>query len=265
MNAKLAFLGVGASMGVPVIGCTCQVCLSTDPKNKRLRPSALLHIDKKTILIDCGPDFRTQAIRAGVSTLDGVIFTHAHQDHTGGIDDLRVFHMRSKQPLPCLISQECLGDIQRRFSYIFSEHDSGYDKLLPKFQFSILSNLRGEAEIAEIPLRYFTYEQAGMRINGFRFGNLAYVTDIKHYPDSIYEDLEGVEILIISALRSTPSPIHFHIDEAVDFIQKVGARKSWLVHLAHEVEYSNTNEYLPENIRVAYDGLEIDFFIPDKK
>ena len=248
-------------MGVPVIGCSCPVCQSKDPKNKRLRPSALITVDNKKILIDCGPDFRSQALRAHITTLDGIIFTHAHQDHTGGIDDLRIFHMRTKLALPCLLSSESLRDIQQRFSYIFSEHDHGYDKLLPKFQFQFFELDSGKIDFIGLPIHYFTYSQAGMRVTGLRFGNLAYVTDIRNYSESIFEDLKGVEILIVSALRQMPSPIHFNIDEAVEFSRKVGAHHTWLNHLAHEIDYAKTNEYLPENIRVAYDGLEINFLI----
>jgi len=245
-------------MGIPVIGCNCVVCTSTDPHNKRMRASALLTIDGKKILIDCGPDFHSQALTYGINTLDGIMITHSHYDHIAGIDELRIYYMRSGQPLPCLLSQNSANDLVGRFNYIFS-HDIHYEKLLAKIDLQVLPQDRGQVVFLDIPIHYFSYEQAQMQVNGFRIGNLAYITDIRNYPSTIYEDLIGVEILILSALRYTPSHLHFSLDEAVEFSRRVGAKQTWLTHLAHDLEHEKANAYLPDNIRLAYDGLEFDF------
>lgn len=252
------FLGTGSSMGVPMIGCHCPVCSSSDPHNKRMRPSVLLKIDNKKILVDCGPDFHVQALLYHLDQLDGVILTHGHYDHTAGVDELRIYYMRSRKPLPCLMSSQTATDITTRFGYIF-EPDASYDQLVTKFDVQILPEDKGKVDFLNLPIRYFSYKQAQMQVNGFRFGNLAYVTDIREYSPSIFKELEGVEVLILSALRYTPSPLHFSVDEAIEFSKKVGAKMTWLIHIAHELDHEKTNTYLPENVRMAYDGLEIDF------
>lgn len=255
-NAKLKFLGTGGSMGIPVIGCTCAVCSSDDPHNKRFRPSVLLHLQNKTILLDCTPDYRTQALAHHISQLDGVILTHAHHDHTGGIDDLRMHSMWSGEPVPVLLSQETAEDIQLRYAYMFK---SQQNSLTTKMALQVLEGERGEVEFQKIPMKFFTYVQAGMSVNGFRFGDLAYVSDIYDYPESIFEDLSGVKQLVVSALRFNPSPLHFTVDQAVDFVERVGCERAWFTHIAHELDHEKTNAYLPEHIRLAYDGLEVSF------
>lgn len=257
-GSTFLFLGTAGSMGIPVIGCPCSVCHSSDPHNKRMRPSALLTIADKKILIDCGPDFHAQAIQHHLETLDGVIFTHSHYDHTAGVDELRVYHMRTGIALPCLLSQTTANDIVSRFPYIFVPNVD-YNKLVAKFDLQILKDDRGITSFLDIPIRYFSYEQAQMQVNGFRIGNLAYVTDIRHYPETIFEDLKDVDILIISALRYKTSHLHLSVDEAVAFAQKTGAKQTWLNHLAHDLEHEKTNAYLPENIKLAYDGLQFSF------
>lgn len=255
---KLLFLGTGGSMGVPVIGCHCPVCTSTDPRNNRLRPSALLQVDGKTLLIDCGPDYRQQALRYGIEKLDGVILTHAHNDHTAGIDELRVYYMHTQQSLPVLLSEETAKDLRIRFAYIFSK-DRFY-KLLPTFELHEIAGNQGSVNFLGLPIRFQGYAQAGMQVHGFRIGNLAYVTDIHDYDEKmIFPFLEGVETLVLSALRLTSSPLHFTVEEATLFAQKAGVKQTWLTHLAHELDYAETNRGLPENVRLAYDGLEIDF------
>jgi phosphoribosyl 1,2-cyclic phosphate phosphodiesterase len=244
-------------MGIPVIGCSCDVCTSTSPFNKRMRPSALLTFGTQNILIDSGPDFRNQALAHRLKTLDGVIYTHAHNDHTAGIDELRAFYMLSHQHLPCLMSNETYQDLRRRFGYIFDAKKEG--QLVPRLQLQLLEGARGTTEFLGHQIRYFTFEQAGMGVNGFRFGNLAYVSDIRHYPESIFEDLQGVTHLILSSLRFTPSPMHLSIDESIEFSQKTGAAHTWLTHISHEVDHQKGDNYLPPNVRLAYDGLKFSF------
>jgi phosphoribosyl 1,2-cyclic phosphate phosphodiesterase len=257
-EASILFLGTGGSMGIPVIGCTCPICRSSSPRNQRLRPSAFLTVGNKRILIDAGPDFRTQALKHGIQGLDGVIFTHAHHDHTAGIDDLRVFYMWTKKSLPCLVSQETAQDIKDRYKYIF-EAEYPSHKLVSRIDLEILEGDRGDVLFLGEKIHYFSFEQAEMKVTGFRFGNLGFVSDIRKYPESIFEDLNGVEILILSALRFNPSPLHFSIGEAIEFANKLEVSKTWLTHLSHEVDHDVANRDLPSNVSLAYDGLIIKF------
>jgi phosphoribosyl 1,2-cyclic phosphate phosphodiesterase len=257
---EFLFLGTGGSMGIPVIACTCAVCISPDPKNHRLRPSALLTIGSQRILIDAGPDFRTQALSIPLKNLDGIIFTHAHHDHTAGIDDLRIFSMRHGTAMPCLLSPDTARDLVQRFYYMFDKSNP-YSPSMAKLVFHFMDKDRGDVLFQDLPIKYFTYQQGGMQVNGLRIGSLAYVSDIRDYPKTIFDDLAGVETLILSALRFSPSPMHFSIDEALDFAKKVGAEKTWLTHIAHELDHDKTNAYLPDNVRLAYDGLKLDFNI----
>ena len=245
-------------MGVPVIGCDCAVCRSTNPHNNRLRAAALVNVNDRNILIDCGPDFRQQALRYGITDLDGTIITHAHHDHTASIDELRIFYLRTKRAMPCLMSKATAEDLIPRYRYIFHPDDER-KSVVTKIQLQLLEGERGEIDFQGVIMGYVTYEQKGMEVNGFIIGDLAYISDIRHYPESIFEDLQGVETLVISALRFTQSDFHLTVDEAVEFIDKVGAKKGYLTHIAHELEHEKTNAYLPEHVRVAYDGLELTF------
>lgn len=244
-------------MGIPMIGCSCPVCTSKSNKDKRLRASGLLSLQNKKILVDCGPDFRQQALKHSIDHLDGVILSHAHHDHTASVDELRVYSMQTGKPVPCLASEVTGEDIKNRFAYIFSPNPK--KRLLPKLSLDFFEGERGKCSFQGINFRYFTYEQAGMEVNGIRLGKFAYVTDIHDYPETIFEDLSGVEVLVISALRFTPSHLHLTVDEAIEFSKKVGAKKTWLTHIAHDLQHEKTNAYLPEEIRLAYDGLEISF------
>lgn len=257
-------LGSGGSMGVPIIGCCCEVCTSTLFYNKRLRPSVAIKVDSRVIVIDSGPDFRSQALTAGISNVDSVIFTHAHHDHTAGIDDLRIFTLRNNAKMPCLMSRETFDDLRVRYQYIFDEVP-GKLKVTTNLDLVIFPNAEGSIAFEGLNIDYFTYQQSGMSVNGLRFGDLAYVTDIKDYDLSIFNFLKGVKTLIVSALRFTPSVFHFTVDDAVDFALKVGAEKVWLTHIGHELDHVKTNAYLPEHIRLSYDGLEFEFEAEEAK
>lgn len=262
MNAKLLFIGTGGSMGSPVIGCQCGVCRSASPFDKRLRPSALIKVDNKNILIDAGPDLRTQALTHKINTLDGLILTHAHHDHIAGVDDLRAYLHNNQKPIELVLSGPTWEELRSRFFYFFTPERLSHS-LIPEFNIKILPKDRGMIDFLALPLKYFTFIQAGMEVNGIRLGNMAYVSDIYNYPESIFEDLEGIEILIISALRFTPSKMHLSVDEALAFSRKVKAKKTWFTHISHDLDHQRTNAYLPEDVRLAYDGLEIDFQIND--
>lgn len=256
MKGKLTFLGTGGSVGIPVIGCPCEVCHSNDPLNQRLRPSVLLHLGQRQFLIDAGPDFRMQALRHGMTKLDGLLLTHAHHDHTAGIDDLRPIYYRRQAPFPVLLSAETAQDLRTRFFYLFQSAD---EKFVSRFHLQILPDQAGSVSFENLLIQYVTYTQGSMLVNGYRIGDLAYLSDIRHFSPSIFEHLEGVRYLVISALRYTPSQLHFSVDEAIDFANQVKAEQVWLTHVSHELEHHQTNAYLPAHMCLAYDGLEIDF------
>lgn len=256
MSNRLLFIGTGSSLGIPVIGCNCEVCQSPILENKRFRSSALLTYEGKKILIDASPDLRDQALRFHINHLDGVLFTHAHYDHTAGIDELRIFSFLNHAPLLCLASKETADDLNLRFSYLFCSQKKDPQKD-PRLKMQCLDGKSGTTTFLDIPIKYLSYIQLGMLVTGFVVGSFAYITDIKEYDESIFTHLKGVETLVLSALRFTPSHMHFTVDDAVEFAEKTGAKKTWLTHIAHELDHEKTNHYLPSHIQLAYDGLEI--------
>jgi len=259
MQGTLLFLGTGGSAGVPVISCQCPVCKSDSIFNKRYRPSALLTMGKKRFLIDSGPDFRDQALHYGIEKLDGVIITHTHYDHVGGLDELRVFYFRQKRKrIPMLASIETYDELRHRFHYLFMTKQAD-GTLQSQFDFQILEKDFGQTHFQGIKLHYVSYLQAKMKVNGYQIGDLAYVSDICEFDDEVIEHLKGVDTLILSALRYERSDVHFNIEQAIEFSEKVGARRTFFTHISHELDHDETNQKLPENIRLAHDGLEIHF------
>lgn len=252
MNGKLKFLGTGGSLGIPMVGCQCPVCTSDDSRNKRFRSSAIIEYGGETFLIDCGPDLRQQALKYNVHHLDGVLITHAHYDHTGGMDDLRPFLFKTQLPLPVLMSRETLEEVMERQGYFIEAKPAKLDVFL-------LEGERGELQFKKLAVKYFSFHQGHMKVNGFRFGNLAYVSDIKEFPHTVFEDLTGIETLILSALRHETSPLHLTVDEAIAFANTCKAKKTYLTHISHELDHTKTEAYLPSNIRLAYDGLDLIF------
>ncbi len=263
MKAEFLFLGTGGSSGVPIIGCECPVCTSNDPRNNRLRPSALLKIGDQHLLIDSGPDFRAQALKYQINHLDGVLLTHSHFDHVAGLDELRIYYLIERRALPVLASKETFKDLKRRYDYLFREKSWGMS-LAAQLEFHVLEKSRGETDFLGIPLTYVSYEQGGMAVNGYRFGPFAYISDIRTYPDTLFADLKGVDILVVSALRYEPSMMHLNINEAVEFVQKIGAKQAYFTHVGHELDHQQTNATLPEGISLAYDGLKLEFSYGDR-
>lgn len=252
MLGKLKFLGTGGSLGIPMVGCQCPVCTSSNLKNKRLRSSALISYNGENILIDCGPDLRQQSLTHNLNHLDGILLTHAHYDHTGGMDDLRPFLFKTHQPLSILMSKETLAEVELRQGYFIEAKPA-------KLDIHLLESDRGERSFKKLPLKFTSYYQGSMKVNGFRIGNLAYVSDIKEYPETLIGDLQDLDILILSALRYEASPLHLTVDEAINLASNCGARKTYLTHISHELEHEKTEGLLPPNVRLAYDGLELIF------
>jgi len=258
MQATLLFLGTGGSAGVPLIGCKCRVCTSLSIFNKRARPSVLLTMGKKNFLIDSGPDFRSQALHYGIDNLDGVLLTHTHYDHVGGVDELRVFYFKQHIRMPILASTETYDELRHRFHYLFMTKQAD-GKLQSQLDFQLLKDDFGWADFQGIKVHYVSYSQANMKVTGYQFGDLAYISDIRQFDEKVIESLQGIDTLIISALRYTRSDVHFNIEEAIEFSKRVGARRTFFTHISHELDHEETNQQLPENIRLAHDGLEIHF------
>lgn len=256
MRGQFLFLGTGASMGTPVVTCECVVCKSGDPHDRRLRPSGLLRVEGKQVLFDAGPDFREQALRAGINALDAVILTHGHYDHIAGLDDLRVFYFLKHQVLPCLLSRATYHDLKQRFPYFF-EGSGDESTGGARFQFKVVDEKNSDVIFCNLPWKLVSYVQNGMQVTGYRVGNFAYIMDLKEYDHTIFESLKGVSVLVMSGLRERPSPAHLTLDEAVAFAKKVGAKQTWFSHVSHEISHAETNRRLPQEIQLAYDGLEV--------
>lgn len=257
MKGKFLFLGTAGSSGVPVIGCKCPVCLSSTSFNCRLRPAGLLKIRDLKLLIDVGPDFRTQALKYNIDSLDGLILTHTHYDHIAGIDELRIYYLQSQKKLPCLLSAESFDDLKKRYYYLFQPIGE-VPTLSAQLDIHLLPADSGQEEFLGVKIDYMSYSQGGTKVNGYRIGDFAYISDIREYNPSIFEKLQGVETLILSALREERSMLHFSLAEAVDFAGKVGAKKTWITHISHRMDHEIINRKLPQSIQLGYDGLEMD-------
>ncbi len=252
MDLTLTFLGTGTSHGVPSIACHCPVCTSDDPKNRRYRCSVLLQYQGRNVLIDTATEFRLQAIRAGMERLDAILFTHSHADHISGLDDVRSFSERQGGPIPCYGTPETLEDIRCRFDYIFTPTQWGGGK--PRLELIPLQgpvNLFG-LEIVPVPVCH-----GKLLVLGFRFGGSAYVTDTNCIPDGSVDLLRGLDLLVLDALRWTPHPTHFTVNQALEVIKELHPARSYLTHLTHDLDYACTNAILPPGVELAYDGLSL--------
>jgi len=256
-TARLTFLGTGTSHGVPVIGCECPVCTSTDPRNNRTRASALVQTGPPdtTILIDTSVDLRRQALRQRISHIDAVLYTHHHADHIFGLDDLRTFSDRQGR-IDCYAAPATANHLRRVFGYAFSAPDITEWGGLPRLN---LIEIGGPFEInghTVIPLEL--PHGRHVTVLGFRIGALAYLTDCNGLPDKALEQLHGLDTLVLDALRPKPHPTHFSIAEAVDAARRVGARRTWFTHISHRSDHATLAASLPPNIQPAYDGLTVD-------
>ena len=255
---SVTILGSGTSTGVPVVGCCCPVCTSPDLRNRRTRCSALLRWAGRTVLVDTTTDFRQQALREGLSAIDAVLVTHTHADHVNGIDDLRPFSFTADAPIPLYASPAALERLRRSFSYIFCESDDA-TVYRPRLHPSPLDGpfeLFGRT-VVPVPLVHGNGDALGYRVGPF-----AYLTDCNAIPAASASLLQGLEVLVIDALRYRPHATHFNIEQAIDAARRLGVRRTLLTHLGHDVDHARLAAELPEGIEVAYDGLRLEF--PDE-
>lgn len=252
---KVTFLGTGTSHGVPMIGCDCPTCTSTNPRDSRWRPSIYIETDDgHAILVDAGPDLRAQALRFGLRRVDAIVFTHGHADHILGIDEIRRFNSLQRRPMACFGDRPTLDDIERMFGYVFDPATPKGGGLPQIALFTIAGPFCiGRQEVVPIPIFH-----GSRQILGLRFGTFAYLTDCSRIPDQSWPLLEGLDVLVLDALRERPHPTHFSLDEAVHVARRIAARRTLFTHMCHDLAHDATNARLPQGIELAYDGLVLE-------
>jgi phosphoribosyl 1,2-cyclic phosphate phosphodiesterase len=251
---KITFLGTGTSHGVPMIGCDCAACGSADPRDNRLRPSIYVETAGAAVLVDAGPDLRQQALRARIRRVDAIVFTHGHADHILGLDDVRRFNALKQGAMPCYGDRPTLADIERMFGYVF-------DPRTPKgggLPLVDLVEIDGPFTVGDLHIRPVPIFHGPRPILGLRFGAFAYLTDCNRIPDESLALLDGLDVLVLDALRIRPHPTHFSLDEAVEAARRIAARQTYFTHMCHDLPHAPTNARLPGGMELAYDGLVLE-------
>lgn len=254
MSVKLTVLGSGTSSGVPVIGCLCDVCQSQDPKNKRLRSSCLIEVDGKNILIDTTPDLRIQALTHNIKRIDAILYTHIHADHTHGIDEMRLYNAYQKSSIPAFGDEDTIKHLEKTFSYIFKPSTTTpYPSLVPRLEGHYVS---GQFDCLGINIQMIPcHHGKKWMTSNYRIGNVAWLTDTSKIPESTYPLLKDLDYLFIDGLRYKKHPTHFCLEEAIEAAQRISAKQTYLIHLAHDYDHQIVDSKLPEGISLAYDGL----------
>jgi phosphoribosyl 1,2-cyclic phosphate phosphodiesterase len=254
MRAVLTVLGSGTSMGVPTIGCTCKVCTSEDARDRRTRPSVLLEYDGHAVLIDTTPDFRQQALREKMTRLDAILYTHAHADHILGLDDVRPLSFRHASKIPMYADDETATIIEHMFAYIF-DPDSDYTSRARVE----MNRICGPVELFGAVFKPVRVMHGKSPITAFRFGSAAYLTDFSAIPEESMPELRSLDILFLDALRRKPHPTHSTLEDSLKLVEQLKPRRAFFTHMSHDLPHQATNAALPENVRLSYDGLKLDF------
>jgi phosphoribosyl 1,2-cyclic phosphate phosphodiesterase len=257
IQGRMVLLGTGTSVGVPCLGCNCEVCVGGHPRNQRTRTSAILGLPEGNLLIDTSPDLRTQLLRERIGLVHAVLFTHEHADHLHGLDDVRLFPFILGHPIPLYASSTVEQRIRRVFDYAFSDREQTHPGAVPQLELRPLVENRFRvlgADVIPIPLIHGPH----CNVHGFRFGNIAYCTDTNRIEPTSMKLLHGLDVLILDALRMRPHATHFSVPEALDVIEELVPKRTYLIHLSHELDYTRFYRELPENVFLAYDGLEIE-------
>jgi len=249
---KVIFLGTGTSHGVPVIGCDCRVCKSPNPKNHRTRPSILVQYNGANVLVDTATELRLQALRNGISRVDAVLFTHTHADHIFGLDDLRGFNLRREGTIPCYGDSGTITDIRRVFQYIFTETQKGGGK--PQIELRVIEDRFNLLGLDIIPVKIM---HGKLPILGFRFNDVAYLTDCSHIAEESKELLRGLRLMILDALRFRPHPTHFSLSQALEVVEELKPDRTFFTHICHDMDHEEANRMLPDYAQLAYDGLTV--------
>lgn len=251
MHLKITFLGTGTSQGIPIIGSKHPVCLSEDPRDKRLRVSVLIEWDNYTYVIDCGPDFRYQMLRSGCEKLDGIIFTHEHSDHVVGLDDIRPFYFRQGD-VPIYAHKRVIKALKKRFDYVFEEKNK-----YPGAPTVTINKIKNRPfKLNNMTVIPINGKHADLQVFGYRFNDFAYLTDMKYVKSKEIDKLKGVKILVINALRKDSHRSHFNLEEALEFVEKVNPEKAYLTHISHLLGFhEEVEKELPDNVFLAYDEL----------
>lgn len=252
---ELTFLGTGTSNGVPMIGCDCAVCRSADPRDRRLRTSAVIrdHEDDRTYLIDTAPELRLQALAAGLDRVDAVLYTHGHADHTAGLDDMRRFNELQQARIPVWANGVAAAMIRERFAYAFSDW-LGFWGGKPELD---LSTVDGPFQPFGTPIVPLAIQHGRLPILGYRIGDLSYITDAKEIGDETMALLAGTEVLVLNALRERPHPTHLSVEEALAVVDRIRPRQTWLTHISHEICHAEVDARLPDGVNLARDGLTV--------
>lgn len=255
LHGQLVFLGTGTSVGVPVIGCDCATCTSADPRNQRMRCSLALGLPEGNLLIDTTPDMRSQLLRERIGIIHATLFTHDHADHLFGLDDLRIFPHYLGHSMPVYCEEHVEARIRKSFDYAFTAEAKAYAGGVPQLEFQRIGlepfNVLGQPIV---PMRLW---HGKFRVLGFRVGNVAYCTDTNRIPDESLALLEGLDVLILDALRPRPHATHFSLDEAIAMAKRLQAKRTLFTHMSHEIEHAWASQHLPDGMELAYDGLRI--------
>lgn len=254
MNSlKLTVLGSGTSMGVPTLGCHCEVCESKDPRDRRTRPSVLLSYAGRNVVIDTTPDFRTQALRHRLDRLDAIVYTHAHADHILGLDDIRPYNLKQGGVVPIYASAGTLGILRRTFAYIFSEAPT--QSSVPAVE---LHEINGPFELFGLRIEPVEALHGPEPVLGYRFGSAAYLTDFSKVPEESKARLRGLDHFILDALRYVPHPMHSNVAQSLELVAELRPKQAWFTHICHDLGHEAANAKFPPGVQLSYDGLELE-------